>query len=86
MVFILPQLLLKKYPHFDIINSSYSIWNSSFFVSVLPVLIQHTSSFDICAKHGGMLALGEVIHALSLFCEENGSEKYLPDEEILQRE
>lgn len=50
------------------------------------MLIRHTSSFDICAKHGGMLALGEVIHALSLYSEENDSEKYKPDTEILQRE
>lgn len=55
-------------------------------ISVLPVLLQHTSSFDICAKHGGMLALGEVIQALSLFSEENGGEKYSPSQKILQRE
>lgn len=46
--------------------------------------MEHTSSFDICARHGGILALGEVIHALYL-SHEGSSEKYTPSGDLLSR-
>eukprot|EP00111_Clytia_hemisphaerica_P015498 TCONS_00045761-protein len=38
---------------------------------VLPRLLEHTLSTDVCAKHGGLLALGEVLHSLHIVhCQE----------------
>ena len=42
------------------------------FILVLPELFKKTSSFDICAKHGSILSLAELIHALRDYYDKNG--------------
>jgi len=42
-----------------------------FVFKVLPLLVEQIHSFDICTKHGSLLAIGEIIHGLYINHQEN---------------